>query len=47
MRLLACKVYHYHNGIIPSRFRKFNDEVHAYGLPVAFQDWEQLKFSCG
>jgi hypothetical protein len=47
MRLLAHRVYHYHNGIIPSRFQKFNDEVHAYGLPMAFRDRERLKFSRG
>jgi hypothetical protein len=47
MRLLACGVYYYHNGIIPSRFWKFNDEVHAYDLPMAFWDWERLKFSHG
>jgi hypothetical protein len=47
MRLLACGVYYYHNGIIPSRFQKFNDEVHTYGLPMAFGDQERLKFSHG
>jgi hypothetical protein len=47
MRPLACGVYHYHNGIIPSGFRKFDNEVHAYGLPMAFWDRERLKFSHG
>jgi hypothetical protein len=47
MQPLAHRVYYYHNGIIPFRFWKFNNEVYTYGLPMAFQDWERLKFSSG
>ena len=45
MSSFTYRVNYHHNGIVPTRFREFRNEVYTDSVPAFLRDWEWLEFS--